>query len=104
MSCHGISLPPLEAEKADGNHGISIETVDDEYYVSVRHPMTKEHYISFIAALGCDSMQFVRLYPEGNAEARFRINMIEKLYCYCNRDGLFITENRKMFLLTNRNL
>ena len=51
--------------------------------------MTKEHYISFIAAVSPDRIQLVKLYPEGNAETRFKNNMGKKLYYYCNRDGLF---------------
>ena len=31
----------------------------------------------------------VKLYPEGEAEARFKISGVEKIYFYCNRDGLF---------------
>jgi len=31
----------------------------------------------------------VKLYPEGEAEARFKISGVRKIYFYCNRDGLF---------------
>jgi len=89
VSCCGITLPPLEAEKADGDHPIRIEVVEDEYFVSVQHPMTKEHYISFLMAVSDQGNQFVKLYPEGNAEARFKIRGVKKLYAYCNRHGLF---------------
>jgi|GEM_PF-3480812 desulfoferrodoxin (superoxide reductase-like protein) len=66
-----------------------IEIVEDEYYVQVIHEMTKKHYISFIAAASSDRMQVVKLYPEGNAEARYKINCVRKICFYCNRDGLF---------------
>ena len=89
VSCCGITLPPLEAEKADGEHPIRTEVVEDEYFVSVQHPMTKEHYISFLMAVSDQGNQFVKLYPEGNAEARFKIRGVKKLYAYCNRHGLF---------------
>ena len=49
VSCCGITLPPLEAEEPEGEHLFSRERVEDEEYLSVRHPMTKEHFISFIA-------------------------------------------------------
>ena len=51
--------------------------------------MTKEHYISFIAAASSDAIQMVKLYPESHAEARFKINGVKKILFYCNRDGLF---------------
>ena len=91
ISCCGITLPPLEAESADSDseHSLTIETVEDEYYVTMNHPMTKDHYISFIAAISDQGVQLVKLYPEGNAEARFKISRVRKLYAYCNRHGLF---------------
>ena len=89
ISCCGITLPPLEAEEADEEHSVSVQTVEDEYYVTVSHPMEKEHYISFLAAVSDDGIQFVKLYPQGGAEARFKINRIKYIYAYCNRHGLF---------------
>ena len=89
ISCCGITLPPLEAEEADGEHMIRVEIIEDEYYVTVAHPMTKEHYLSFLAAVSDAGVQFVKLYPEGAAEARFRMNGIKYFYVFCNRHGLF---------------
>ena len=37
-----------------------------------------------------DKIQMVKLYPEGNAEARFKINGVKRIFFYCNRDGLFV--------------
>ncbi|MBR4163264.1 MAG: helix-turn-helix domain-containing protein [Solobacterium sp.] len=89
IHCHGILLTPLEAELTDENHMIFIERVEDEYYIRIDHCMTKTHYISFISALSMDEMQMVKLYPEGNAEARFKIRGVKRIYFYCNRDGLY---------------
>jgi hypothetical protein len=68
---------------------IFIERVEDEYYVRIEHDMTKQHYISFVAALSSDKIQMIKLYPEGNAEARVKINGVKRILFYCNRDGLF---------------
>ena len=89
IQCHGVQLHPQEAEPTDEEHKIFVERVEDEYYVRIEHEMSKSHYISFIAAVSKDRMQMVKLYPEGNAEARFKINGVEKIYFYCNRSGLF---------------
>ena len=89
IHCHGILLTPLEAEPSDERHMFSIERVEDEYYVRIDHSMTKEHYISFVAAASSDEIQMVKLYPEGNAEARFKIRGVRRIFYYCNRDGLF---------------
>ena len=89
IQCHGIILAPCQAEEIDENHKIFIERVEDEYYVRIEHDMTKQHYISFIAALSSDKLQMVKLYPEGNPEARVKMNGVKKILFYCNRDGLF---------------
>ena len=89
IQCHGILLAPLEAEPTDEHHMILIERVEDEYYVRIDHSMTKEHYISFAAAVSSDRMQLVKLYPEGNAEAHFKIRGVRRIFFCCNRDGLF---------------
>ena len=89
ISCCGITLPQLEPEEPDAVHGLRVETVEDEYYVTMNHPMRKDHYISFLAAVSDQGVQFIKLYPEGNAEASFKISRVRKLYAYCNQHGLF---------------
>ena len=89
VSCCGITLPPLEAEEDDEEHGITIENVEDEHFITVHHPLTKEHFISFLAFVTCDRVQLVKFYPEGNAETRMQLRGMGQLYYYCNRHGLF---------------
>lgn len=89
VSCCGITLPALEAALEDDEHKVTVVRDDDEYYVSVDHDMTKTHYVSFIAAVKDDGCDLKKLYPEGNAEARFKINGVRFFYCYCNKHGLF---------------
>ena len=94
ISCCGITLPPLESEVPDEEHSLNVETIEDEYYVTLNHPMTKEHYISFIAAISDQGVQLVKLYPEADAQARFKISRVRKLYAYCNRHGLFEVDRK----------
>jgi transcriptional regulator with XRE-family HTH domain/desulfoferrodoxin (superoxide reductase-like protein) len=89
VSCCGITLPPLEVEDADEEHGITIENVEDEHFITVHHPMTKAHFVSFLAFVTCDRVQMVKFYPEGNAETRMQLRGRGQLYYYCNRHGLF---------------
>lgn len=88
VSCHGITLPPLEAEDTDDAHRITIQIVEDEHFITVHHDMTKKHYISFVAYLTGDRVQFVKFYPEGNAETRLNFRGSGYLYLYCNKHGL----------------
>lgn len=89
ISCCGIALPPQEPEAPDGDHGIAVQRVEDEYLVTADHPMTKAHYISFLAAVSDGTVQLTKLYPEGPAQARFRMEGVRRVYAYCNRHGLF---------------
>jgi DNA-binding XRE family transcriptional regulator/desulfoferrodoxin (superoxide reductase-like protein) len=89
VSCCGITLPALEAEEADDSHMLTIENVEDEHFITVNHPMTKSHYISFAAFITSDRVQLVKFYPEGNAETRLQLRGRGYLYYYCNRHGLF---------------
>ena len=89
VSCCGITLPALEAEEADDDHAITVESVEDEHFITIDHPMTKQHFISFVAFVTCDRVQMVKFYPEGNAETRLQLRGMGQLYYYCNRHGLF---------------
>ena len=89
IQCHGITITPCQPEETDEYHMIFVERVEDEYFIRIEHDMTKQHYISFIAGLSSDKIQMIKLYPEGNAEGRIKINGVRKLFFYCNRDGLF---------------
>ena len=77
VSCCGITLSALEAEDANDTHGITIEKVEDE------------HFISFLAFVTSDRIQIVKFYPEGNAETRLQLRRRGLLYYYCNQHGLF---------------
>ena len=89
VSCCGITLPALEAEEMDDDHSLTVENVEDEHFITIRHSMTKAHYISFIAFVTSDRVQLVKLYPEGGAQTRLQLRGTGYLYYFCNRHGLF---------------
>ena len=88
ISCCGITLPLLDADLENDTHTINIETIENEYFISIKHDMSKEHYISFIAYVTADRCEIRKLYPEQNAEARFLKKGRGIIYVYCNKDGL----------------
>ena len=95
ISCCGITLPALEASEADSEHEITVEMVEDESFITVKHSMTKQHYISFAAFVSSDRMQLVKFYPEGNAETRMNLRGGGTLYICCNRHGLMKQKVRR---------
>ena len=88
ISCCGIPLPQLEPEEMSGEHTVQIEAVEDEQFVTLEHPMSKSHFISFVAWVAGDRVELVKLYPEGNAQCRLHMRGHGYLYVYCNRHGL----------------
>jgi DNA-binding XRE family transcriptional regulator/desulfoferrodoxin (superoxide reductase-like protein) len=88
-TCCGITLPLLQIEDDDSKHLITAEIKDNEYYVHMEHPMSKEHYISFLAYVTSDHFDMVKLYPEQNVECRFARRGHGQVYAYCNKHGLF---------------
>ena len=95
ISCCGIKLVPEETEESGETHKISVEEIEDEFYVTLNHEMTKTHYISFIAAVTDTGISLTKLYPEQVAETRFKINRTHGIYAYCNKHGLIFLKMKR---------
>ena len=89
ISCCGRKLIPLVAQETDAAHEVKIEEIDNEYYVTFTHEMTKTHYITFAALVSWDRATVVRLYPEQSGEVRLPRQRRGELYLCCSKDGLF---------------
>ncbi|WP_296014569.1 helix-turn-helix domain-containing protein [uncultured Treponema sp.] len=71
------------------NHKIDVQKDGGEIFVRMNHEMTKTHYISWFACVRLDSVEFAKMYPEQNAEARFRNAGKCRIYAHCIKHGLF---------------
>lgn len=89
VSCCGVILSPEETEVSDAEHQIVCEKIDCEYCISINHPMTKEHYISFVAYCTDERFEIIKLYPEGKTEISFFSRGHGQIIWYCNHHGLF---------------
>ncbi|MDD4689667.1 MAG: hypothetical protein PHE51_07990 [Eubacteriales bacterium] len=89
VKCCGNQLEPLAVNKENSNHEIDVSIVEDDFYITINHEMTKEHYISFASYVGFDRVLTVNLYPEQDAVVRFPKMFRGKLYLYCNQHGLY---------------
>jgi DNA-binding XRE family transcriptional regulator len=92
ISCCGRRLMPLTAKMADDAHELKTEEVEEDYYISFTHEMSKAHFLSFAAYVTTDKMLFIKLYPEQGAAIRFPKLYGGKLYYYCSRHGLFMSK------------
>ncbi len=89
ISCCGRKLEQLKAQKADEAHTVNVETVENDYFITFDHDMTKEHYISFAAFVIYDRVTLIKLYPEQSAEVRFPKSCRGRFLWYCSEHGLF---------------
>lgn len=90
ISCCGKNLIPLEAKKADDTHRLTVELIENEYYLTAAHPQTREHSLAFAALLTGDTVILRRLYPEWDVQTRIPRLGHGQLYFYCTQDGLFV--------------
>ena len=87
VSCCGRTLLPLEPQKSE--EPLSVEKIDDSWFVSSPHPMTKDHYVSIVALLTGDTLFLRRLYPEWDLQTRIPAFGHGILLWYCTQHGLF---------------
>lgn len=89
VSCCGKKLTALEPQKPEGDETLTVETVENDFYITSGHPMERGHYISFVALLTGDSVLLRKLYPEWGLQVRIPIFAHGKLFWYCTEHGLF---------------
>lgn len=89
ISCCDRPLEVLIPQKATDEHRLLIEKVEDEWYVTSEHSMTKEHYISFIAFATGEQVQLMKQYPEWTLQTRLPKKKHGIISWYCTQHGLF---------------
>lgn len=95
ITCCGKKMDTVVSNSVECNiekHIPTYEKVEDEIFVKVNHVMEKEHYIDWVAMVSDTKTEFVRFYPEQNAETRFKYIPGATLYAYCNKHGLWSTK------------
>lgn len=89
IGCCGKKMEEAEPQKAAGEAAIKTERMGNELFVSLKHEMTKKHYIAFIAFVTGDTAVIKKLYPEWNLETHMPFFPHGTLYWYCTKHGLF---------------
>lgn len=89
VSCCGKKFTALMAQKAGPEDKLSVEIIENDYFISSDHEMSKDHYISFVAFLTGDTVLLRKQYPEWNLQTRLPVFAHGRLLWYCTRHGLF---------------
>ncbi len=92
VSCCGRKLVPLIPKPAEGTHKLTVEEIEEDFYITFAHEMSKTHYINFVAYVAYDRVLFVKLYPEQGSEVRFPKMYRGKIYLCCNQHGLWVND------------
>lgn len=88
ISCCGKKLQTAELLKVAESEKLSVERVENDYFISTDHEQTKEHYITFVALLTGDSIMLRKQYPEWNVQTRIPAFGHGMLVWYCIKHGL----------------
>ena len=89
VTCCGRKLQEMEAVKAPVEEKLQVELIENDYFISSSHEMTKDHYISIVALVTGDTLMMKKMYPEWNLQARIPQFCHGKLVWYCTKHGLF---------------
>ena len=88
ISCCGRRLKSMEPVKAAPEQKLTVEAVEDEWFVTSDHPMEKDNYIPFVAYASGGRLELHRLYPEWNLEIRILRRGHGMLIWHTPEDGL----------------
>lgn len=89
ISCCGKRLLPLQLQKAEEADKLTVTRIENDYFISSDHEMTKEHHISFVALMTDDTMIMRKQYPEWDLQTRIPFIPHGRLVWYCTKHGLF---------------
>ena len=88
VTCCGSRLTAEEPRKADENDALVLEDIGGEWAVSSSHPMTKEHYISFVAYVRDSAAMIYKMYPEWDLQFIMPMYRSGRLLWFCTEHGL----------------
>jgi len=89
VSCCGRKIDQQQMQKAEEKEMLSVEVIEDDWNITVAHPMNKEHYISFVTFATGGHIQIIKQYPEWDMQLRIPKRGHGMLIWYCTRHGLF---------------
>ncbi|MEX1308623.1 MAG: helix-turn-helix domain-containing protein [Eubacteriales bacterium] len=87
--CCGKTLAPLKPKPVAEAEKLNIIPETKDWYITSEHPMTKDHFISFVACVNSGSLAVFKQYPEWALDLRFPRELHGSLFWYCTQHGLF---------------
>ena len=95
ITCCKETMKTIKSNSVDASiekHMPTYEITDDKIIVKVNHVMEEEHYIEWICLLTDKKEEYMYFLPGDKAIATFDKVSSGKIYSYCNKHGLWLTE------------
>ena len=95
ITCCGEPMKEIRANSTDGaveKHKPTYTFENDKLIVTINHVMEKEHYIEWICLITDDKEEYIYLNPGDEPKAIFNKVTNGKIYSYCNKHGLWVTD------------
>ena len=95
IKCCNEEMKELKVNSVDASfekHIPTYEIKDGMIYVTVNHVMEEEHYINWISIVSDDTEITTYLEPDKEEKMIAKYIPGSKIYSYCNKHGLWMTE------------
>jgi len=92
VTCCGRKLKAITPVKATEEEKLSVQIIENDFFISSEHEMTRDHYITFVGLMTSDTVMLKKQYPEWNLQLRIPVFAHGRLLWYCNKHGLFYQE------------
>ncbi|MEA4934815.1 MAG: helix-turn-helix domain-containing protein [Lawsonibacter sp.] len=89
LSCCGRTLESLVPQKPDEYHQLSLQPIEDDWFLTSSHPMEKSHFLSFVALVNGEQATIVKRWSEWDFQVHLPRKQHGLLYWYCTQHGLF---------------
>ena len=76
-------------QKATDDQKLTVKQIENDWYITSKHPCKKSDYISFIAFATGEKLQLIKQYPEWDLQCRIPNRGHDTLIWYSEKSGAF---------------
>lgn len=87
VSCCGRKLEECIPQKATDTEKLTVEIIENGWFIWGSHPMKKDDYISFVAFATGQDVVIIKQYPEWNLQLRLNHKAHGTILWYCTKEA-----------------
>lgn len=95
ITCCGMPMTEMKCNSTDGaieKHKPDYTIKDNKLIVGVNHVMEEDHYIEWLCLVTDTKEEYAYFTPEDTPSIIFDRAYSGKIYSYCNKHGLWVTD------------